>query len=196
MYLPSTFWRRDRARCSSMSRKHGPGYGHLAALVVDFFRFSAESGHDLCVLASCPSRASPRGFGARCVLICHKSVRFAGHGFYPLARVGRPCKHRLSVSNSALIFANACSSNSCFSLNVASNLASEEDVLTEGCLEAAFGVEVRASYMLWGVCLLYAAGRRCGLGTRTRCSRPPRWVNRCTGLCSFSAPTSIVRFVY
>ena len=32
-----------------MLRKHGPGYGHLAALVVDFFRFSAESGHDLCV---------------------------------------------------------------------------------------------------------------------------------------------------
>ena len=100
------------------------------------------------------------------------------------------------VSNSALIFANACSSNSCFSLNVASNLASEEDVLTEGCLEAAFGVEVCASYMLWGVCLLYAAGSRCGLGTRIRCSRPPRWVNRCTGPCSFSAPTSIVRFVY
>ena len=100
------------------------------------------------------------------------------------------------VSNSALIFANACSSNSCFSLNVASNLASEEDVLTEGCLEAAFGVEVCASYMVWGVCLLYAAGSSCGLGTRIRCSRPPRWVNRCTGPCSFSAPTSIVRFVY
>ena len=35
-------------------------------------------------LASCSSRASPRCFGARCVLICHKSVRFlktclAGH---------------------------------------------------------------------------------------------------------------------
>ncbi len=58
------------------------------------------------------------------------------------------------VSNSALIFANACSSNSCFSLNVASNLASEEDVLTEGCLEAAFGVEVCASYMLWA-CVCY-----------------------------------------
>ena len=27
-------------------------------------------------LASCSSRASPRCFGARCVLICHKSVRF------------------------------------------------------------------------------------------------------------------------
>ena len=36
MYRPSTFWRRDRARCSSMWRKLRPGYGYLAALVVDF----------------------------------------------------------------------------------------------------------------------------------------------------------------
>ena len=43
MHLPCTFWRRDRARCSSIWRRHGLGYGHLAALVVDFFPSSAES---------------------------------------------------------------------------------------------------------------------------------------------------------
>ena len=43
MHLPCTFWRRDRARCSSIWRRHGLGYGHFAALVVDFFPSSAES---------------------------------------------------------------------------------------------------------------------------------------------------------
>ena len=35
-----------------------------------------------------------------------------------------------------------------------------------------------------------------GSGTRTRCSRPHRKVNRCTGLYKLSARTLIVRFVY